>query len=128
VAHLYRSYRPHAAPVALALDVPPIWMSVDIAVPCGLIVNELVANALKHAFPEGRSGEVRVGLAHSGDGMLRLTVADDGVGMPEKLQLEQSDSLGLQLAVMLAKQIEGTIEMRREGGTRFDITFPAPVS
>lgn len=128
VAHLYRSYRPHAAPITLNLDAPALSMSVDVAVPCGLIVNELVANALKHAFPEGRSGEVTVRLAQAGGGRLRLTVADNGVGMPDEFQLEQTSSLGLQLAVMLAKQIEGTIEMKRDPGTRFDITFPAPVS
>lgn len=128
VAHLYRIYRPHAAPIGLNLDVPATWMNVDIAVPCGLIVNELVGNALKHAFPDGRSGAVSVRLADAGEGRLRLTVADDGVGMPEGFALERTSSLGLQLAVMLAKQIDGTMEMQRDRGTRFDITFPAPVS
>jgi two-component sensor histidine kinase len=128
VAHLYRIYRPHAAPVTLDLDLPALWVSVDIAVPCGLIVNELVANALKHAFPGGRSGALVVRLTPPEAGMLRLTVADDGVGMPEGFNLKQPGSLGLQLAVMLTKQIDGRIEMQQGEGTRFEIAFPTQLS
>lgn len=128
VTHLYRIYRPNAAPIALELDVPATWISVELAVPCGLIVNELVANALKHAFPHGSSGSVRVMLAQVGEGQLRLTVADDGIGMPEGFDLAQSHSLGLQLATMLAKQIDGTIALERGQGTRFEITFPGQVA
>jgi two-component sensor histidine kinase len=101
---------------------------VDTAVPCGLIVNELVANALKHAYPDGHSGTVQVQLAPAGEERLRLTVADEGVGLPEEIDLEQVSSLGLQLTVMLTRQINGTIKLVREAGTRFDITFPAPAS
>ncbi|MCU0507258.1 MAG: ATP-binding protein [Anaerolineae bacterium] len=128
VAHLYRIYRPHAAPIFLQVDAPATWISVDTAVPCGLIVNELVANALKHAYPDGHSGTVQVQLAPAGEERLRLTVADEGVGLPEEIDLEQVSSLGLQLTVMLTRQINGTIKLVREAGTRFDITFPAPAS
>jgi two-component sensor histidine kinase len=96
-------------------------------VPCGLIVNELVANALKHGFPEGRSGSVRVEVAREEGRMLRLTVMDDGVGLPPDFELTTTASLGLQLATILAKQIDGQMEMKRGQGTRFDITFPAPI-
>jgi two-component sensor histidine kinase len=128
VAHLYRIYRPHAAPVTLDLDAPMIWMNVDTAVACGLVVNELVANALKHAFPAGRSGTVALKLAPVEANRLRLTVEDNGVGLPDGFDLQQTDSLGLQLVVMLTKQLDGTIELKRDRGTRFDITFPIPVS
>jgi two-component sensor histidine kinase len=128
VAHLYRIYRPHAAPIFLEVDAPATWISVDIAVPCGLIVNELVANALKHAYPDGHSGKVRVQLVPAGEEHLRLTVEDEGVGMPGEIDLAQANSLGLQLAVMLTRQINGTIKLTRAPGTRFDIAFPVPTS
>jgi two-component sensor histidine kinase len=102
-------------------DLP---LSIDTAIPCGLIVNELVTNSLKHAFPDGRGGEIRVELRSDGDNKFALMVSDDGVGLPEDLDFRKTESLGLQLVNNLSVvQLEGTIDLDRSGGTVFRITF-----
>jgi PAS domain S-box-containing protein len=93
------------------------------AISCGLIVNELITNAFKHAFPEGRGGRIEVGLADTADGRIRLSVADDGVGLPVGLELGQGQSLGLRLLPSLVDQIGGEVVLRREQGTRYELTF-----
>jgi PAS domain S-box-containing protein len=106
------------------------------AIPLGLIVNELVTNALKHAFPSGRRGTVKVELgyvrssidAEQGqtldEGLGRLTVQDDGVGMPPGLKFDQTPSMGLHLVNVLVEQLRGTLELETTGGTRVTIEFP----
>jgi two-component sensor histidine kinase len=90
-----------------------------------LIVNELVSNALKHAFPEDRSGRVQVELRLVEHTRYVLTVTDNGVGLPFDFDPENSDTLGLQLVHDLTRQLRGTISARRENGTGFTITFSA---
>src|SRR5262249_58025165 len=97
----------------------------DRAMPCGLIINELVANAFKHAFPEGRSGHVCVDLSSADGRHCTLTVRDDGVSMPTGLDLGRGRSLGLQLVHDLADQLHGTVAISRERGTTFTIDFDA---
>ena len=89
------------------------------AIPCGLIINELVTNALKHAFPGGRKGEITVSLQASGDGRFILSVSDNGVGFPAGLDFHKTDTLGMQLVTMLVDQLDGTISIERKPGTRF---------
>jgi two-component sensor histidine kinase len=94
--------------------------------PCALILNELVSNCLKYAFPDGRVGEVIVGMQYA-DGTYTLTVADNGVGFPADVDLRATGSLGMQLVTALVDQIDGTVELNRENGTSFVISFsPAP--
>jgi two-component sensor histidine kinase len=111
----------------------------DTAVPLGIIVNELVSNALKHAFPEGKGGEIRIsllalkdsssqnengtGCKNEGDFQFILIVADNGTGIPESLDFSNTDSLGLQLVNLLVEQIDGCIELKRDSGTEFRIMF-----
>jgi two-component sensor histidine kinase len=97
---------------------------VDRAIPCGLILNELITNALKHAFPNGRSGAVRVELARVGDAELQLAVGDDGVGLPRGLDIRDSPSLGLHLVQMLATQLDARLEVEATRGACFRVTFP----
>ncbi len=111
--------------VRLHHDLMPVALTFDQAVPCGLIVNELVSNAFKHAFPGERGGEIRVELHAETDGCLALAVIDDGVGLPPGLDLGHSDTLGLQLVVGLAQQLGATIGTQTDAGTRFQLTFPA---
>ena len=101
----------------------PLVLGVDQAVPVGLILNELISNALKHAFPGGRSGSIRVE-ARSFEGRVELAVIDGGVGVPEDLTTRKSKSLGLQIVEILARQLRGTWELKREGGTIFRLSFP----
>ena len=104
------------------LDVDPVLLNIDTAIPLGLIINELVTNALKHAFPPADSGTVAVGLHRTGAG-LTLTVSDNGTGLPEDIDFRNSPSLGMQLVMTLVEQIEGAIELDRGQGTGFRITF-----
>lgn len=118
---------PHA--VELQVQASEVWLGIDTAVPCGLIINELVSNALKHAFPADFNGHARVTLRmwQEGDRVL-LTISDNGVGLPADLDYRNTDTLGLQLVMILTRQLEGTIEVERLSGTTFHITFPSESS
>jgi two-component sensor histidine kinase/CHASE1-domain containing sensor protein len=123
--YLIRSYRPAATPITLRVEGAEVFLEVDKAVPCGLIVNELVSNALKHAFPAGRRGEICISLRAETKKHLILRVSDDGVGFPSGLDFRQTRSLGLQLVTTLIEQLQGTIELQHHSGTTFQLRFPA---
>jgi predicted ATPase/two-component sensor histidine kinase len=111
--------------VTLEVRVSDASLSVDRAVSCGLIINELVSNALKHAFPGGRSGTLQVALHAPAPEWLVLEVRDDGVGLPADLAIEDGDTLGLQLVHDLSNQLDGRLSVERQHGTAFAISFPA---
>ncbi|HQL83040.1 MAG TPA: PAS domain S-box protein [Spirochaetota bacterium] len=121
--HLFYSYNISRDLVGLDLDVKEIYLGIDIAVPCAMIVNELVSNALKYAFPDGRRGTVSVMFSREEDGKNALAVADDGVGMPDDFDIAKSNSLGMQIVHSLCRQIRGTIGISGAGGTRVTILF-----
>ena len=110
----------------LNIQVDEIFLDIDRAVPCGLIMNELVSNALKHAFPNGQSGDIWVELRINSNHHCTLRVADNGIGIPPELDIQDTDSLGLQLVDTLVDQLDGTIKLDRRGGTEFRIEFAAP--
>jgi len=114
----------NAERIGLSLQVDAVPLNIDQAIPCGLIVNELVSNAFKHAFPNGQAGEVTVAL-ESRDGQYVLTVRDTGVGLPPHLDPQLTGSLGLRLVGLLAKQLEGVLHLASVQGTAARITFPA---
>ena len=91
--------------------------------PCGLILNELIANCVKHAFPDNRSGTIRVTLRAEAESQVTLSVADGGVGFPPELDFRHTESLGLQLICLLTEQLAGTITLDRSEGTLFTIRF-----
>jgi PAS domain S-box-containing protein len=105
------------------VDAAEMRLPVAIAIPCGLIVNELVTNALKHAFPGRREGKIRVRLRRCDDDRVELTVADDGVGLPEDQDPSRAKSLGLDLVYTFAEQLGAEVRVRRESGTEFVLTF-----
>jgi two-component sensor histidine kinase len=109
--------------VKLKLEMEGVQIGIDTAVPMGLILNELISNALKHAFPGGREGKIRVGLARVDGGMIRLTVENNGIGFPEEVDFRKAESMGFQVVTALVEQLGGTIEMKRDKGTVFTITF-----
>jgi len=120
---LVSMYREGIGPIALKLDVRDVHLDVKRAIPCGLIINELVSNSLKHAFPDDRRGEIGVG-AHPNKGKkLTLIVRDNGIGFPKGLDFRQTKSFGMRLVVDLVEQIYGTIELSRVKGTEFKIVF-----
>ena len=96
-------------------------MATKQAIPCGLIVNELITNSLKHAFPDGRGGEVRVRLREEPGGQATLQVSDTGEGMPADFEAKRTQSLGLQLVADLARQLKGTLDIGP--GATFTIAF-----
>ncbi|MFP3794771.1 AAA family ATPase [Paraburkholderia sp. SIMBA_027] len=133
-AHLARVYEMSQSGVVLDVKVDDVQLDMNRAIACGMIVNELVSNALKHAFPQGRRGNLRVTLSlddtvehapRHADAAPRciLSVADDGVGLPVAFAIEEVDSLGLQLVHDLSCQLRGVIDISRHGGTCFAIQF-----
>jgi len=122
-AGIFRSYNTSPRRIKLEVAVEELFFGVDTAIPCGLILNELIANSLKHAFPDGRKGGIQVSLAPDAGGDIRLTVADDGVGFPEGLDFRAAGTLGLRLVNMLVSQLHGTIEKLPGEGTTFSIVL-----
>ena len=141
---LVRSYRANSGPVSLKVDANDVPLSIDAAVPCGLIINELVSNSLKYAFPpppsfppsggdergsfppsggDERGDEIRIELRSDRDHQVTLIVADNGVGFPKGLDFRHTESLGMQLVNTLTNQLGGTVELHSNGGTEFKITF-----
>jgi two-component sensor histidine kinase len=114
--------------VRVSVNADPIVLDVDRAVPIGLILSELITNALKYAFPNGKPGEIGIDLRASADEQYSIIVRDNGVGFPEDLDIHQAASLGLQLVTGLTKQLDGTVELRREGGTIIEIRFANAIS
>lgn len=123
-ASLFSSYGIDSARIALRVDVEDIALPIDAAIPCGLIVHELVSNSLKHAFPDGRRGEIFIGLKSQPLRGTVLTVADNGVGLPEHIDVATAGSLGLRLVRILAGQIEAPVRHRSGSGTVFEIELP----
>jgi PAS domain S-box-containing protein len=121
--HLFHSYQVNSDRIRLSLDAEEVFLNINTAIPCGLIVNELISNSLKHAFPEGRAGKLGVSLQRvAGDGYV-IQVCDDGIGFPAGLDFRQTESLGMQIVSTLANQIEASVELKRDGGTSFTIRF-----
>jgi len=150
-SHLIKSYSVDVSAITLRIDADDIALDVDTAVPCGLIVNELISNSLKHAFPadparetdgHGRAGhqptgtawdrrgvqrgEIYVELRSEENGQIQLLVGDNGVGFPKGVDFRNMESLGLLLVNSLVRQLRGTVELRNKIGTEFSITLGVP--
>ncbi len=123
VSDLQHSHRTENNSIRLTVDIGEITLGITEAIPCGLIINELVSNAVKHAFPKGREGEIRIRLVRESTKHIVLTVSDNGVGFPESVDFRNSPSLGLTLVNSLVQQLDGSIELDRRDGTAFTITF-----
>lgn len=120
---LLRSYGIGVNRVSVKVEGEPVSLSVETAVPCGLLVNELLSNCLKHAFPGDRKGRITVRIGRSSPSQVILEVIDDGVGLPAQFSLEKPETLGLQLVSALVRQLSGRVEARNEGGARFRVIF-----
>ena len=121
---LQQSYSKKSRGVQIAVEVDDVMLGVDSAVPCGLIVNELVTNCFKYAFPADTGGEIHIGMKREGEEGLVLSVADNGVGFPKDVDIKTTESLGMQIITTLADQLDGNIQMFNGSGTRFEISFP----
>jgi two-component sensor histidine kinase len=133
VLSLFNSYGVDYDRLKYKIEIENVFLDINAAIPCGLIINELVSNSLKHAFPKRKEkagenndkakGEIYIGLISEKNNKYTLIVSDNGVGFPDDLNFRNTDSLGLQIVITLVEQLEGRIELLREGGATFRIEF-----
>ncbi|MFN5324493.1 MAG: two-component regulator propeller domain-containing protein [Bacteroidota bacterium] len=126
VENLFLSFQLKPERVKSVVEADKISLDIDTAVPCGLIINELVSNSLKHAFGDDGSGNLYVSLKYLSKDMVRLIVSDDGVGLPAGFDIEKYDSLGMQLISALSSQLEGKLKLLPGKGTTFELDFKVP--
>ncbi|MCK5341177.1 MAG: sensor histidine kinase, partial [Desulfobulbaceae bacterium] len=123
-AHLIRTYAINPDAVTIQVEAADVRLGLNTAIPCGLLVNELVSNSLKHAFPDDRKGEISIKLKPVHDDQVALTVSDNGIGLPDGLDIRKTKSLGMELVVILAEgQLGGSLEEDRTDGTSFRVVF-----
>ena len=122
VSNLFYSYNINNSNIKPLLEIDNINLNMETAIPCGLIISELVSNSLKYAFPDGKQGELLVSLK-SKDNYYELTVRDNGIGLPEELTVDHAKTLGLKLVNILTGQIDGEITINRKIGTEYIINF-----
>ncbi|PSB24936.1 AAA family ATPase [Stenomitos frigidus] len=124
-SHLLASYQIMPGHVTLQMDIAPVLLNIDQAIPCGLIVNELVSNALKYAFPGDRKGAIQIHLHPAADNQVEFIIQDNGIGLPEAVHWEYAQSMGLSLVHdLVVEQLEGSLTVERQGGTTFNMQFP----
>jgi two-component sensor histidine kinase len=119
---LFAYYGIDSRRIRLDIDIGKTMVDINTAIPVGLIINELVSNALKHAFPSDRKGTITIRSRYD-DKVLSLVVRDDGIGLPPDLDWKNPESLGLRLVNSLVDQLDGTIELKKERGTTFIISM-----
>lgn len=123
--HLCHSYALDTTRIAMQIKVDKILLPIDISIPLGLIINELCSNAMKHAFGADDSGEINISLLQRADHQVELTVSDNGKGIPEAFDIENTSSLGLQLIQLLSEQINAELQIQRAKPTEFRLSFNA---
>ena len=121
--YLFQSYRIKPSLIRFRADIRDVVLDINTAIPCGLLINELISNSLKHAFPQERRGEISIMLRPEGDRTCLLVIKDDGTGLPPGFDFRRTKTLGMQLVTMLVEQLDGTIKLVRNGGTEFRIRF-----
>ena len=122
-SNLHYSYMMRDRAIHMRFDIEEVFLKLDTAIPCGLIINELVSNAFKYAFTGRDKGELLISLKAAGGNEFVLTVEDNGKGIPEGFDIEQSDSLGLQLVITLVDQIRGEMDIESVDGLKYTIRF-----
>lgn len=124
VGELFHSYVGETSRVTCRLNTKPVYLTIDHAIPLGLILNELTTNALKYAYPNGTGGEVSVDLLESTDRQVTLAISDQGIGLPDGFDWNNSKSMGLPIVDMLTQQLGGRLTVRSRPGATFKIEFP----
>jgi two-component sensor histidine kinase len=125
IGHLSSSHMADPEQISVRMEIGDVKLPIDKAIPCGLIINELVSNSFKHAFPQWRKGVVTIRLHADELGTVTLVVADDGVGLPPGMDFRNTESMGMQLVNMLTSQLHGEISLSNEKGVAFTIRFEA---
>ena len=121
--NLYHSYGRPEGGIELEFDLDNIYLNLDTSIPCGLIINEVVSNSLKYAFEGRDSGKIRVEFKKKSDEKMKLIISDDGIGLPKDFDIENAESLGLQLVTTLVTQVSGKLDIDVTNGTSFNIEF-----
>ena len=117
---LFRVYGINQDVVKLNIDIKDVLLNINTAIPCGLIINELISNSLKHAFPDGRKGKIKIAMSSLNNNEMELTVSDNGIGIPEEVDIRGTKSLGLHLITILAEdQLQGELKLDKTKGTKF---------
>lgn len=122
-SHLSSLHAADAKGINFKISADNIFLDINRAIPCGLLLNELITNALKYAFPEEKEGEIKIGFEKYKHNKLRLSIADNGIGFPQGLDFRKTESLGLQLVNSLISQLNGTIKMQQKAGTKYTLVF-----
>jgi two-component sensor histidine kinase len=120
--HLFHSYSVDQSTIGLSINSEDVLFDIDTSIPCGLIINEILSNSLKYAFPKGRKGKINIDLQLEGEKCI-LIIGDNGVGFPEGLDFQNTETLGLRLVNILVSQINGVITIDTKEGTSFKIEF-----
>jgi PAS domain S-box-containing protein len=123
VKDLFRFYDIKITKIKPVISVKDVELDIDIGIPCGLIINELVSNSMKHAFPNEKKGEIHITLKPADRNNIVMIVSDNGIGFPEELDFKNTKTFGLQLVNALVEQLGGNIELKSSDGTEFIITF-----
>lgn len=123
INNLFKSYDINREQIRLRLDVKEIYFGIVEAVPCAMIFNELILNSIKHAFPDGRSGEIQVSIIRNHKGQNEIIVKDDGIGLPGDFDILTSKTLGMQIVQVLTKQVKGNLDINGSTGTTVTIIF-----
>jgi PAS domain S-box-containing protein len=121
---LISSYGVDAERISLDINAVEVQLPINAAVPCGLVTNELISNALKHGFPSGRQGKIKIDLSRESESHAVLSISDNGQGIPEGIDLTKTDTLGMQLVHLLTDQLGGELTVHRANPTAFVLRFP----
>ncbi len=122
--HLFSSYEINTNVIKFYINIKDVFLDINTGIPCSLIINELVTNSLKHGFPNGKKGEIKIAMHPLNKNEVELVVSDNGIGLPKEVDFRSPDSLGLHLVTILAEdQLHGAIKLGRERGTIFHIRF-----
>ena len=121
--NLYNTYSIPTEKIQPVISFRSVYLDIDTAIPCGLIINEVISNSLKYAFPDGRNGRVYINITESEPGEYLLTIGDDGIGIPKEIDFNNAETLGLKLVKILSNQLSGKVNLVRSNGTEFRISF-----
>ncbi|MBD2245360.1 hypothetical protein H6G26_17670 [Nostoc sp. FACHB-888] len=128
VTNLFYSYNVNSSAITLKMNVEEVFLAIDAAIPCGLIINELISNSLKYAFPEKQPGEICIDFFSIEANSFTLTIGDNGVGFAQDFDFQATESLGLRLVKGLTHQLQGNIDFTINNGVKYKIIFPTKIS
>ena len=123
--YIFQSYGDATNRINVVIEADPVLLDMDTAMPCGLLVNEIVSNAYKYGFPGNKKGEIKISLQKV-ENLISLDISDNGVGLPAEFNIENTESLGMQLIQALTSQLDGALTVNHENGTGFRVQFIYP--